>query len=376
MTPRGRSLRRPREPGHGMTIGMTGRWPMGEVIRQMKGGRFVGYYVRFYDATGKRRMRASGEATYTGALRKLRELEGAEATIQRTGQLAKRPANPSPDLTVAELCADFFDGSHLHVKDPEAYRRAAAYSLRSILPLLGHIRLLDLKRKDVERARDILCKRLKANSVRACLRPVSAALTWAVREEMIPMSPMVGMRQPRRTQSTDRLSQDEAATLLKMAKESDGHLYIAVALGLRQGLRRGEIFGLRWSDIDLSRGRLTVAQQRGGKTPKSGKARTLPLSPEMLADLSAWRRQPGELVCPLSARKQRCVVDILERASGRHFDRPYHVLRHTFASLFIEAGGSIVALKELLGHSSLEMSLLYSHIAPAALAADMAKLKI
>lgn len=349
---------------------------MGEVIRQMKGGRFVGYYLRYYDAAGKRRMRASGEATHAGALRKLREIEGAEATTQRTGQPAKRPANPSPDLTVAELCAAYLDSSHLHVKDPEAYRRAAAYSLRSILPLLGHIQIAVLKRKDVERARDILSKRLKPNSVRACLRPLSAALTWAVREEMIPTSPLVGMRQPRRTQSTERLSQDEAATLLKIARESDGQIYIAVALGLRQGLRRGEIFGLRWCDVDLSRGRLTVAQQRGGKTPKSGKARTLPLNPEMLADLSTWRRQPGELICPLSARKQRGVVAILERAIGRRFDRPYHVLRHTFASLFIEAGGSIVALKELLGHSSLEMSLLYSHIAPAALAADMAKLKI
>lgn len=349
---------------------------MGEVIRQMKGGRFVGYYLRYYDATGKRRMRASGESTYAGAIGRLREIEGAEATAQRTGQPAARPANLSPDLTVAELCAAYLDSSHLHVKEPEAYRRAAAYSLRSILPLLGHIRLAALKRKEVERARDILSKRLKPNSVRACLRPLSAALTWAVREEMIPTSPLLGMRQPRRTQSTERLSQVEATTLLKVARESDEHMYIAVALGLRQGLRRGEIFGLRWSDIDLSRGRLTVAQQRGGKTPKSGKARTLPLNPEMLADFSTWRRQPGDLVCPLSAQKQRSIVALLERAIGRRFDRPYHVLRHTFASLFIDAGGSIVALKELLGHSSLEMSLLYSHIAPAALAADMAKLKI
>lgn len=349
---------------------------MGEVVRQMKGERFVGYYLRYYDATGKRRMRASGEATHAGALRKLREIEGAEAAAQRTGQPAKRAVNPSPELTVAELCAAYLDSSHLHVKDPEAYRRAAGYSLRSILPLLGHIQTAALKRKDVERVRDILSKRLKANSVRACLRPLSAALTWAVREEMIPTSPMVGMRQPRRTQSTERLGQDEAATLLRVARESDACIYIAVALGLRQGLRRGEIFGLRWSDVDFSRGRLTVAQQWGGKTPKSGKARTLPLNPDMLTDLSAWRRQPGELVCALSARKQRGVVALLERAIGRRFDRPYHVLRHTFASLFIEAGGSIVALKELLGHSSLEMSLLYSHIAPAALAADLAKLKI
>lgn len=354
---------------------------MGEVIRQMRGGRLIGFYLRYYDATGRRRMRASGEATHAGALRRLREIEGLEATAQRTGRPAKQPASPSlsPALTVAELCATYLEGSHLHVKDPAAYRRAAAYSLKPILSLLGHIQVAELKRRDVERARDALGKRLKANSVRACLRPLSAALSWAVREELIPTSPLVGMRQPRRTQSTERLSHDEAKALLEAARKSGEPMYLAVALGLRQGLRLGEIFGLRWSDVDLLRGRLTVAQQRGGRTPKSGKPRTLPLTPEMLDDLRAWRRQSeplASLVCALPVREWRGIVALLGKVAARRFVRPWHVLRHTFASLFIEAGGSIVALKELLGHSSLEMSLLYSHVAPAALAADMAKLRL
>lgn len=349
---------------------------MGEVIRQMKGKRFVGYYLRFYDATGKRRMRASGEATHAGALRKLREIEGAEATAERTGEPAPQPKNPPPVLTVAELCAAYLQSSHYHVKDPAAYRQKSDYSLRSVLPLLGHIQLAALRRKDVERVRDILSKRLKPNSVRACLRPLSAALTWAVREEMIPASPMVGMRQPRRTQNTERLGQDEATALLTLARESGGPMYVSVALALRQGLRRGEIFGLRWQDVNLAAGRLTVARSYT-KTPKSGRPRTLPLAEGMARDLAEWRQQqPGDLVCPLPARKQRRIVALLDKAVGRRFDRPWHVLRHSFASLFIESGGSIVALKELLGHSSLEMSLLYSHVAPAALAGDMAKLKL
>lgn len=349
---------------------------MGEVIRQMKGARFVGYYLRFYDAMGKRRMRASGESTYAGALRKLREIEGAEAVARRTGEPAPQPKSLTPVLTVAELCDAYLESSHYHVKDAVAYRQKSRYSLRAVLPLLGHLRIAALRRKDVERARDLLSKRLKPNSVRACLRPLSAALTWAVREELIAASPMVGMRQPRRTQSTARLSQEEATALLRLARGIEWPLYVSVALALRQGLRRGEIFGLRWQDINLSAKRLTVARSYD-KTPKSGKPRTLPLAEEMARDLADWRqRQAGELVCPLSARKQRRIVELLERAVGQRFERPWHVLRHTFASLFVESGGSIVALKELLGHSSLEMSLLYSHVAPAALASDMAKLKL
>lgn len=359
-----------------MTAGMTGRWPVGEVIRQMKGDRFVGYYLRFYDASGKRRMRASGEATHAGALRKLREIEGAEAAARRTGEPSPPPKSPPPALTVTELCAAYLESSHYHVKDPAAYRQKSGYSLRPLLPLVGHIQLAALRRKDVERARDVLSRRLKPNSVRACLRPLSAALTWAVREELIPASPLIGMRQPRRTQNTTRLSQEEATALLAQARERGGPLYISIALALRQGLRRGELFGLRWQDINLAARRLTVARSYT-KTPKSGRPRTLPLTEEMARDLADWRhQQPGELVCPLSVRAQRRIVTLLGQSIGQRFDRPWHVLRHTFASLFIESGGSIVALKELLGHSSLEMSLLYSHVAPAALASDMAKLKL
>ena len=54
----------------------------------------------------------------------------------------------------------------------------------------------------------------------------------------------------------------------------------------------------------------------------------------------------------------------------------WHGLRHTFASNFIEQGGSILALKDMLGHSSLAMSLVYSHLAPSALAQDVEKMKL
>ena len=53
-----------------------------------------------------------------------------------------------------------------------------------------------------------------------------------------------------------------------------------------------------------------------------------------------------------------------------------HGLRHTFASIFVEQGGSILALKEMLGHSSLAMSLVYALLAPSALAGDIEKMKL
>ena len=350
---------------------------MGEVVRMMKRGKFVGFYLRYYDAEGRRRMRASGETTHAAALLRLREIEGAEATTRRSGKAAvlKAVQPKAAPRTVAALCEAYLADSHLHVKDAAQYRKKSAYSLKPLLALLGHLQLTTLHRRDIEKARDVLSRRLKPNSVRAVLRPLSAAFSWAVREELIAASPMAKLRQPRRTASTQRLSEEEATALLA---QTHGALHIAIALGLRLGLRRGEIFGLRWQDVDLRRARVTVSRSYQSST-KNGKPRTLPLSPTMLTALNAWRAQQPlgcVQICPMGPAAQRTLTTLLHEVTGRLFDRPWHTLRHTFASLFIESGGSILSLKDLLGHSSLEMSLLYNHIAPAAMAADMAKLKI
>ena len=101
---------------------------------------------------------------------------------------------------------------------------------------------------------------------------------------------------------------------------------------------------------------------------------------QYLRRLRAWQREcpatPAGLVCPLGSTAIGTLSELLEAADCPRFAHPLHSLRHSFASLVIEHGGSILAVKEALGHSSLEMTLVYSHISPAALAADLAQLKI
>jgi len=350
---------------------------MGEVIKTKSG-----YYIRYYDADGKRRMRASGAASHAEARKVLLRVEADIASGRHS-----QPTPAELRMSVAELCERFLASSHPRVKDAEAYRQAARVALRPVLPIVGHISLPSLRRRDIERLRDRLAAQYKPNTVRSALRPLGAALTWAITQELIAQSPMAKLPMPRRQYSSDRLSTEQAARLIEVARARaqthkpallHGSLFIGVSLGIRLGLRRGEIFGLRWQDIDLTHGRLTVARSYEG-LPKNGKPRTLPIPPALADDLRAWRAQTPSTathVCPLGKMGMTAFSKLLAAADCPYFARPWHALRHTFASLLIEQGGSILALKELLGHASLDMSLIYSHLAPGALAADVAKIKL
>jgi hypothetical protein len=65
----------------------------------------------------------------------------------------------------------------------------------------------------------------------------------------------------------------------------------------------------------------------------------------------------------------------LLRAAGCHIpQRPWHALRHTFASHYVMSGGNILALSKTLGHSKLETTMIYAHLAPDFMAAEIARL--
>ena len=117
------------------------------------------------------------------------------------------------------------------------------------------------------------------------------------------------------------------------------------------------------------------------RAPRKGAVLVIEFPDGLHEVLTAWQPHcpptAEGLVCPLGFRRAAgWLATLYQRIGVAVPPRPWHALRHTFASLFIEAGGSIVALKEILGHRGLDMTLLYSHVAPAALHHDLAKLKL
>ena len=155
------------------------------------------------------------------------------------------------------------------------------------------------------------------------------------------------------------------------------HLTPLVLLALNTGLRRGELFNLRWRDVALGRAELTV----DGSGAKSGQSRHVPLNLEALAVLKTWRGRavadPDAYVFP-GAEGGRLEdvksgwLPIVAAANVQAFR--FHDLRHSFASRLVMAGVDLNTVRELLGHADLKMTLRYAHLAPEVKAAAVAKL--
>jgi integrase len=148
-----------------------------------------------------------------------------------------------------------------------------------------------------------------------------------------------------------------------------------VVLSLATGMRRGELFNLSWSAIDLTAMRVTVH----GAKAKSGTTRHIPLNSEAAATLQGWqaRAVPGDLVFPGKAgavlnNVRRSWGSVLAAAAIERFR--WHDLRHTFASKLVMAGVDLNTVRELLGHSDYKMTLRYAHLAPEHKAAAVERL--
>lgn len=154
------------------------------------------------------------------------------------------------------------------------------------------------------------------------------------------------------------------------------YLMPLVLLAINTGMRRGELFDLRWSDIDLARNLLTVR----GEIAKSGYTRHIPLTNEASSCLSSWKtaNESRELVFPSPVNGKRLDninsswEGLMKRAQIENFR--FHDLRHHFASSLVMKGADLNTVRELLGHRDLKTTLCYAHLAPEHKAAAISML--
>lgn len=169
-------------------------------------------------------------------------------------------------------------------------------------------------------------------------------------------------------------------------------LYALWALAFARGMRRGELLGLRWEDVDLEKGQVKVRQalvQVGYEvvvsTPKTAKGtRTIPLDPQTVATLRAWKvRQAEERLAWGPGWQDTGLVFTRENGAWIHPDAAtaafarhtkeaglpsirFHDIRHTAATLLIGAGVPVKVVSEWLGHANIGITLdTYTHVMPA-----------
>jgi integrase len=269
------------------------------------------------------------------------------------------------------------------------------------------VKLSDLTGFQIERWRS---SRLKAGiSAGTCNRDLGAlrsALTRAVKWSLLKRHPLADLKGLREDDGAivryltlaeeSRLrkaltARDDARNAKRLAAnewrrergyaewpaENPDHLTPLVLVALATGLRKGELFGLRWPDVDLVRAQLTVR----GDGAKSGQTRHVPLNGEALDVLTRWRAatDANGYVFPGRDGNDDQMNDVKTAwtpilKAAKIADFRFHDLRHTFASKLVMAGVDLNTVRELLGHSDIKMTLRYAHLAPEHKAAAVAKL--
>jgi integrase len=265
---------------------------------------------------------------------------------------------------------------------------------RYLNPLIGQARLRDLTPLIIQAAYDDLGSRVSPRTVRYTHAVLSSALKQAVKWRMMPDNPALFVDLPKQQRKEMRaISGSQVRQFLEAAVESK-HFALFATL-LETGLRPSEYLGLMRSDVDLSRGIVTVQRtviwKRDGTEfyfgePKTKRSRrSIPLSPQLvkllrrhLARQGAARLKAGSAYKDLTLvfanengqplREHNLIVrhfkPILDRAKLPKEIRLYD-LRHSCATILLEQGEHPKVVAERLGHSSTAITLdIYSHVAP------------
>ena len=215
---------------------------------------------------------------------------------------------------------------------------------------------------------------LTPESIQTRVRALKAFFAWLHREEFTDthrLARLGNYKAPRELVAV--LTDDEVATILKVCNQKQDwgmRDYAMVTLMLDTGLRRAEVVGLRTADVSIDGGWLKVMG-------KGGKERIVPFGTVTQRVLwryfRQYRAEPlGEDVYffltldgrPLSKDGFASIFVRLRRRSGVTRLRP-HLLRHTFATRYLIHGGDVFSLKQILGHTTLEMVQRYVNLASA-----------
>lgn len=245
-----------------------------------------------------------------------------------------------------------------------------------VLPNLGHVRLGDITRADLQALVDrMLVAGHDPSTIRNTLMPVRAIFRRALVRGEVAINPTLGLELPAVRGRRDRIASPAEASALLRALPTDSALW---AMAMYAGLRLGELLALQWSNVDMDRGIIRI---RGSWDPKEGPiapksqagVRDVPLAEVLRTYLAAHRLAcaSGEGLVfgrtPVKPFLPRTATDRAKRVwmTAGLTSIGLHECRHTFASMMIAAGVNAKALSMYMGHASVTITFdRYGHLMP------------
>ena len=300
-------------------------------------------------------------------------------------------------MTVADLLEQWLTDYAKPNVAGKTYERYQEIVHKNLIPALGHHQLTKLQPLHIQAFYSDMLDHGRKNSDGGGLSPLTVrhyhrvlrkALHDAVRWRLLARNPAEAADPPQVVRKEMKvLTLVEVTLLLQSAQDS--RFYIPILLAVTTGLRRGEILALRWEDVDLDAGMLTVRrsleQTRSGitfKEPKTPRSRRMVVLPEItIGPLRAHKEaqtlqklmlgsayEDNRLVCTEAdgsminpehlSRGFRVLLKLAELPRIR-----FHDLRHTHATILLSEGIPAKVVAERLGHSTIVLTLdTYSHV--------------
>ena len=355
-------------------------------LRKRKDGRWEGRYTAGRDPE-------TGKAIYKNVLGKTQA--EAKAKLKQAIEEAKGlDAAKAGRYTVGQWMEVWFEHYAKVKVRPSSHQTYRGYIDNHIKPNIGKIplekltslELQKLYKKLLEKGRvDRLesrnqAKGLSPKTVRNIHHIISSAMKLAQEQKLIASSPAEGCALPRlEHREMKTLPVEQLQSFLRVARDSG--VFELYYLELATGLRRGELLGLKWEDIDLERGDLRVRRQIARingevvEAPLKTKNayRTLPLAEDTVSILLEQKEKvggspwvfPSPTGGPISPDSVLHMLHRVLKRAGLPKVR-FHDLRHTFATLALQNGVDVKTVSGMLGHFSAGFTLdTYAHVTTA-----------
>lgn len=329
------------------------------------------WWIRWTDSQGKLHREKAGRRSDAQML----------IAKRRTATLLqqKLPEKLRTRITFDDLCSDAIE----HSKSENSPKVTHDFELKvaALQPVFGSRPVSEITKQEIVRwltsqAED---RAWAASTLNRWQAAFSLIFRVGIDNEKIDRNPAAGIR--RKTENNARvrfLSAQEEVALRKVILARFPGFLSQLEISIHTGMRAGEQFGLKWSQIDFQRRILTLPKTKNGST------RHIPLNSVAIAALTAVKTSAPDTTrnAPVFA-SHRNYGSALQSPRGwfksaladaKVEDYTWHCNRHTFASRLVMAGVDIRTVGELLGHRSLAMTMRYSHLAPAHNAAAVDRL--
>jgi integrase len=250
-------------------------------------------------------------------------------------------------MTVAVAAKRWLETRVKTGRNEKGQRMSAVRVEKYLKPYMGHLLIAKVTRSHLREYRIWLERRCrKPATVGHILGDARGLLYWCVEAGILEQAPIPRRLMPRIPETPpDRLTDDQVDNLMQLPEP---YLWV-VRFALATGLRWGEL--CRSQARDIQDGSIVV-----GRT-KSGKVRRVPLAPDILEESKS---RVGRLV-PFAEGSPGSFSKAVRRRTG--IDGFHvHQMRHTFACRWLERGGSLAALQEMLGHASITTTQRYARL--------------